>query len=59
MEESACLNHVTGLANVPANPAVPMTILGAKNARQVEENVQAAERPLSDQESVRIAEALA
>ena len=47
------------LAYVLAHPAVSMTIPGAKNPQQVEENVRAAERPLTSVELARIQELLA
>ena len=42
-----------------AHPAVSTTIPGAKNLQQVEDNVQASERPLIDEELARIREVLA
>ncbi|HZU14328.1 MAG TPA: aldo/keto reductase [Chloroflexota bacterium] len=44
------------LGYVLANPAVSLTIPGAKNPRQVEQNVAAVEHPLSAEEVARIRE---
>lgn len=44
------------LAYVLANPAVSVTIPGAKNARQVDENVAAIDHPLSGEEVARVQE---
>jgi myo-inositol catabolism protein IolS len=47
------------LVYVLAHPAVSTSIPGAKNAQQVEDNVQASARPLSPEELDRIAEIVA
>ena len=47
------------LAYVLAHPAVSTTIPGAKNPRQVEENVRASERPLTSEQLARIRERVA
>lgn len=41
-----------------AHPAVSATIPGAKRPKQVEDNVEAARRPLTEQELARIRQAL-